>query len=367
MSVFFSEIDYEGTTDQEVLAIAAPEGTDLSGYTVEVYGSNGNLYVTFDLGSPTSTEMGSDMYVLDENDPQWVDWGGDGFLWAQDAVALVDDTGSVLQFLSWEGNTVTAGQGSAAGMTSTNIGTLNDPVSETLQTDDDGATYHVETNTESEPDPACFAAGTLIETPEGPQKVETLQVGATVIDRNGAPHLIEWCWNGLTLVDPSNKSSLPIRIMAGALGPNRPKNLLVVSPQHRIAVGVDAQLEGRFASPGLVPAKALVGLPGISYLTNRKQIKWCHFACAQHVTVIANGAISESFLPGPMAENILPKDALKALIKGADLNAISPPQPALPLIRVSPARRAIFRNAPQRTARTALLGNAKMALADCAG
>src|SRR5699024_25539 len=112
--VFISEIHYDnaGTDTGEAIEVQAPEGTDLSGRQVVLYkGSGGGVYDTDTL---QATVGAGGVTVLDypTNGVQ----NGE-----PDGLALVDASGEVVEFLSYEGQ-FEAADGPAAGMTSTDIG-----------------------------------------------------------------------------------------------------------------------------------------------------------------------------------------------------------------------------------------------------
>ena len=137
-TVFINEIHYDnaGTDVNEGFEIAGPAGTDLSGWTVELYnGSNGAVYGTINL---TGT-------LPDEG----VGFGALYFLapglqnGAPDGLALIDAGNTVIQFLSYEGSFI-ATSGPANGMTSTDIGvseSSSSPVGESLQLIGSGSIY----------------------------------------------------------------------------------------------------------------------------------------------------------------------------------------------------------------------------------
>lgn len=149
----------------------------------------------------------------------------------------------------------------------------------------------------------CFAPGTLIKTPSGAKKVETLKPGDYVATLDHGFQEIRWIHKGEEAIDSEN--SYPILINAGALGVNLPETDLVVSSQHRILVGEAGQLEHVFKEPALVPAKGLITLPGIRKMRGKKQADWWHFALDRHEVVEANGAQAESLLIGKMVLNAL--------------------------------------------------------------
>ncbi|WP_104735394.1 T9SS type A sorting domain-containing protein [Hanstruepera ponticola] len=137
-TVFINELHYDnaGGDVDEAVEIAGPAGTDLTGWTIEAYnGSNGALYDTFNLSGTIADQQAG--------------YGTLNFLTASlqngspDAIALVDDGGTVIQFLSYEGE-LTATDGTANGMTSTDIGvaeTSSTPIGHSLQLTGTGDTY----------------------------------------------------------------------------------------------------------------------------------------------------------------------------------------------------------------------------------
>ncbi|GAA6203699.1 hypothetical protein [Thalassotalea sp. SU-HH00458] len=115
--IFINEIHYDniGTDQHEFFELMAEAGTDLTGWQVELYnGSNGSTYSnTIHLsGVISDTNNG---FGFASFSPSNIQNG------APDGLALIDNLGQVRQFLSYEG-TITATSGTAAGLTSTDIG-----------------------------------------------------------------------------------------------------------------------------------------------------------------------------------------------------------------------------------------------------
>jgi predicted extracellular nuclease len=115
-TVFINEMHYDnaGRDEGEAVEIAGPTGTDLTGWSLVLYNGNGGaLYDSVDLDGilPTSCEH---LGVLAVDTPGLQNGSPDG-------VALLDGTGNLVQFLSYEG-TFTAANGPAAGATSVDIG-----------------------------------------------------------------------------------------------------------------------------------------------------------------------------------------------------------------------------------------------------
>ncbi len=335
MPVYISEIYYKGGILEDWVEIAAPTGTDTSGYSLVYYSGNGKVDGTTTLGAVVSTFDGQDVYLVDDTDPAFPSVSNNG------AVALVDDTGTVIQFISFGGNTVTATEGPADGLTSTSVGTADED--ETLQSDDGGLTYYSQTT----PNPGtipCYAPGTMIDTPDGPRAVETLLPCDLVMTLDHGPQPIKWVRAGdqpLEHVDPDAK---PVLIKAGALGRNLPAQDMIVSPQHRILVGGAGQLQTFFASEAFAPAKSLTSLPGIRHMMGRQKIVWHHFACDRHEIVVANGCLSESLLLGPMVMRDLSenqRDAVYEIFRSDTQSAALNGPPARPCLKVGEVRRML--------------------------
>lgn len=128
-AVFVNEIHYDNVSDDvgEAVEIAAPAGTDLTGWTLVLYnGANGRVYDTHELAGMVPDE-GHGYGAVAVDTP--------GLQNGPDGLALVDPEGRVVEFLSYEGS-FTATDGPAAGLTSTDIGIAepsNAPVGTSLQ------------------------------------------------------------------------------------------------------------------------------------------------------------------------------------------------------------------------------------------
>lgn len=115
-AVFINEIHYDtaGTDVNEGFEIAGPAGTDLTGWTVLFYNGNGGaVYDTVAL-SGTIANQSNGMGAIFFARAGIQNGAPDGF-------ALVNASGTVVQFLSYEGSFTAVG-GAANGMVSTDIG-----------------------------------------------------------------------------------------------------------------------------------------------------------------------------------------------------------------------------------------------------
>ncbi len=297
MPGYISEFRYYGLSNEEFIEVAVPTGTDVSAYSVVLYQGNGTIVESYALGYSQGTFGNQDVYVIDSDTAGFSSMSGAGEMYSDDALALVDDTGAVVQFISYWGNTVTAVEGPAAGMTSTDVGTASDGGS-SLQSDDGGATYYQQYDTNKDVIPACYAPGSRISTPDGFKLVEDLKAGDLVVTLDQQTVPVLWVWSGNQPLDDVALHQKPVLLGKNSLAPGVPNRDLIVSGQHRIAVGICGQLEDAFPTAAFVPAKALVGLPGIRHMAGKRSMQWHHFYCANHQVAFANAVASESLFLG---------------------------------------------------------------------
>jgi len=106
--------DNAGGDKDEFFEVAGDAGTSLAGWSVVAYnGSNGNSYATVTLSGTLADQQGS-LGTLSFNLSGMQNGGPDG-------LALIDDGGAVIEFISYEGS-FTANNGAAAGETSVDVG-----------------------------------------------------------------------------------------------------------------------------------------------------------------------------------------------------------------------------------------------------
>ncbi len=127
--------DNSGTDTGEFVEVAGPAGTDLAGWQLLGYnGNGGTVYKTVNLSGILPDQLDG--------------YGTLSFTFSSlqngspDGIALVDASGQVVEFLSYEG-TLTAADGPAAGMTSVDVGVAESgttPAGESLQRTGDGTT-----------------------------------------------------------------------------------------------------------------------------------------------------------------------------------------------------------------------------------
>lgn len=143
--------------------------------------------------------------------------------------------------------------------------------------------------------PTCFTPGTLIETTNGPQPIETLGEGTRVRTLDHGPQPLMW------LIRTRHRAlgnAAPVVIEPGALGNDR---RLVVSQQHRLLMtGWRAELY-LGSDEALVAAKHLVNGDTIR-IVEGGTVDYLHLLLPRHEIVLANGIPTESFHPEHAAE-----------------------------------------------------------------
>ncbi len=135
----------------------------------------------------------------------------------------------------------------------------------------------------------CFLRGTLIRTPKGDVAVETLQIGDLVLTSPGERRPVKWI--GHRDIDLRQlgypRHGRPVRIAAGAFGPDRPSKDLYVSPGHAICIDLCGEL--------LIPAEKLVNGATIAEVECDQASYW-HVELDSHDILLANNLPAESYL-----------------------------------------------------------------------
>ena len=161
----------------------------------------------------------------------------------------------------------------------------------------------------------CFTTGARIAARDGPVAVEDLRVGDMVQTQDHGLQPIRW-------IGRATHAALgrltPVRIAAGALGCGLPSRDLIVSPQHRMLVR--SRIARRIAGSDEVflPAKKLIGLPGIDLALDMITVTYFHLLLDRHEIIYAENAPTESLMTGPMACSLMGRAAL------AELQAVFP-------------------------------------------
>lgn len=208
----------------------------------------------------------------------------------------------------------------------------------------------------------CFAAGTLIATPEGERPVEALQLGQCVtLARGGAAQitLITASHYGPEELagDPRRR---PVCITTGALGAGLPRRDLRVSRQHRMLMRSPVVRRMFGVAEVLAPAVKLTGLPGIFVDERVSSISYYHLAVEGHELVLAEGAPSETLFSGAEALRALPRSA-RAELPHAQSAALMPKGAKLKqlITRHAKNRKPLLSDPAGLAQRVALLNSAR--------
>jgi hypothetical protein len=138
-------------------------------------------------------------------------------------------------------------------------------------------------------DVPCYCTGTLIRTKRGQKKVEELNIGDTVMTASGVARPIKWIgrrsYGGRFVMGRTD--ILPICFKAGSLADDVPKRDLWISPHHAMY----------FADEGvLIEAKDLINGVSIVQAERVEKVEYFHIELETHDVIIAEGALSESFI-----------------------------------------------------------------------
>jgi serralysin len=136
-------------------------------------------------------------------------------------------------------------------------------------------------------EPACYLRGTRIRTERGEVAVEDLRPQEDwAITASG--HAARVVWVGWRRVDlrrhPRPWDVMPVRIRAGAFGPDQPVRDLLLSPDHAV-----------FVAGALIPVRYLINGATIAQ-EPRAVAHWFHVELDWHDVLLAEGLAAESYL-----------------------------------------------------------------------
>ncbi|MGP0105015.1 cadherin-like domain-containing protein [Rhodoblastus sp.] len=136
-------------------------------------------------------------------------------------------------------------------------------------------------------DIACYCAGTRILAARGDVAVEDLRIGDLLLTASGVLRPIKWIGTRAysARFAGNNPDLLPIRFNVGSLAENVPARDLLVSPHHAM-----------FLDGVLIPAEHLVNGATIVQKAPGEDIHYFHIELDSHDVLIAEGALSESFV-----------------------------------------------------------------------
>ncbi|MEJ0016498.1 MAG: Hint domain-containing protein [Acetobacteraceae bacterium] len=256
--------------------------TIVQGSTI-VDGADGTASYSIDLPNGGNAII-SDVFIEqgpNSDNPAIIHFGGESEPYPGSSLSINDNiirndlpSGSAVAVLNHTTLTVSFVGNDVYGLNSGQI--ASGPVSES------GTTF-----LDTPPPIPCFLAGTLIATDEGEIPIEHLRIGARVVVHFGALPA-EVIWLGHRRVDcRRHKTPLavwPVRVAAGALGPDQPRRDLWLSPEHAV-----------FVNDVLIPVRLLVN--GSTVIQVRvDEVTYHHVELARHNVVLAEGLPVESYL-----------------------------------------------------------------------
>jgi hypothetical protein len=137
----------------------------------------------------------------------------------------------------------------------------------------------------------CFGAQSHLATPSGWRAADAIRPGMRVLTRSGAARRVRWvgrrdCTPAALWRHPELR---PVRLPAGGVAGLRPRQDLLLSPQHGVLISTP--LGAR-----VVPAIALVDSQNVRRDLPPEGVKYVHIELDSHDFVLAEGVETESFL-----------------------------------------------------------------------
>jgi hypothetical protein len=148
----------------------------------------------------------------------------------------------------------------------------------------------------------CYCRGTLIRTARGERAVEELKIGDQIMTKSGVARPVKWIgrrgYAGHLL--RGRKDLLPVCIKAGALAPDLPQRDLWISPHHAMYFD-STYFDGNDCTNAclggvLIEAKDLVNGASIVQADDVEETEYFHVELDTHDVIIAEAALSESFI-----------------------------------------------------------------------
>ena len=182
---------------------------------------------------------------------------------------------------------------------------------------------------------ACFSRGTRITTMRGEVAVEKLSPKDRILTMDNGFKQLRWLgsWPLGAQCLRATPALRPIRILAGALGNGLPLRDMLVAPRHcllRHSVEAEQRLGTREV---LAEARHLLGMPGIEVAEDMLGVEYWGLMLDRHEVIFADGTPVETLQIRTHEINALSPEVRAVLLAKAPHE---PPQPARPLVVVSP-------------------------------
>lgn len=141
----------------------------------------------------------------------------------------------------------------------------------------------------TDPFAVCFAAGTLIATPDGERPVEALAIGDLILTAEGRAVPVKWMGRQtlVKLFTPAHRYA-PVRVRAGALGGGLPHADLVLTAGHALILDGLAIDAGALVNGTTIVVEPMAALPD--------RVTYFHIETEGHEVILANGAPAETFV-----------------------------------------------------------------------
>lgn len=184
---------------------------------------------------------------------------------------------------------------------------------------------------------SAYAAGTLIDTPDGQRPVETLAAGDSVTTLGNGSRPLRWVGRRrVEVVEMLAHPGLrPVVFAAGTVGNER---ALSVSPRQRMLID-DWRAAVYFGEDRvLVAAQALVDDQAAQVVLPAGGVDYVVLLCDRHEVLLAEGALSESFHPGDAGLaglSLTARAEIDAVVPEAELQRR---RAAFPIVRNAEAR-----------------------------
>lgn len=137
-------------------------------------------------------------------------------------------------------------------------------------------------------DPVCFAAGTMIATPDGETAVETLAIGDSILTASGDTVAVKWIGRQSLRPVAANEKFQAVRVAQGALGNGLPHQDLTLTAGH-----------GLIIDDVVINAGVLVNGSTIDYVSAHElpsMVTYYHVETDNHEVILANGTEAETYV-----------------------------------------------------------------------